>query len=224
MCGYFGNTHESPAIASLLNQLQIPLPYPRGQYYMLRTCDGLVARGGNSYEVTPAIWWYALKWQDGKLEPNRDITSFNARNLESRLWRKPINERRGLVFASEIGETKGKQHYLMRAPQGLALGAVYQDVQTDQGPVRSMALITRPPHPRFSQYHDKAIPLFLPLDTDIVKAWLDPGTPASDPAIQELLESPRITTDLEVTPVKTFKRGETTGKSETLKADETERQ
>lgn len=220
MCGYFGSIHERPALWKLLNELDIKVAYPKGQYYMLRMCDGLITAGVDGYSITPAMWWYLMKWENGKLVPNQDVTSFNARNLNSPLWRKPINERRGLIFASEIGETKDKRHYLMRPKDVLAIGAVYQDYHTPEGPKRSMALITRPPHPRFSRYHDKAIPLFLPLKSDLIKAWLDPKRPASDPEIKDLLEHPRITTDLEVTPVNTFKRGDATGEKEELKADE----
>ena len=81
-----------------------------------------------------------------------------------------------------------------------------------------MALITRPPHPRFSRYHSKSIPCFLPLDVDFIKSWLDPQLPASD-AIKALLDQPRIYADLQVTQVKTYKRAEPLAEAQSLPAD-----
>jgi putative SOS response-associated peptidase YedK len=218
MCGYIGNLHQSPAVIDLFNQLQLPLPYPQGQHYMMRTCDGHIAA---SYGLAfgPAVWWYALRREGDSWVPNADITSFNARNLNSRLWREAINKRRGLVIATEIGETQSGVHYLMKALTPLAIGTVFQDYPTDAEPMRGFALITRPAHPRFAAYHEKAMPLFLPLDSELLKTWLDPAVSSEHPTITALLENPRITTDLEVTPVKTFKRGEPVGDTEILLAD-----
>jgi len=218
MCGYYGNTHECPEVIDLMNQLRLPL-YPTGQQYVMREVDGLVTAAPEGYQFGKAIWWYALKWDKGQLVPNAEITSFNARNLESRMWREPINERRAVVFATEIGETQGKSHYLMKARTPLAMGALYQDYLTDAGPVRSFALITRPAHPEFAKFHEKAMPLFLPLEQDVIEKWLDPAVPAEDPQIRHILEHPRITSDLDVIPVGTFKRGEPIGPAQVLRRD-----
>ncbi len=220
MCGYIGNLHQSPAVIDLFNRLNIPLPYPLGQYYTLQPCPALVTATASGYQHSTAMWWYAMKWTDGKLVPNMEITSFNARNLSGRMWRKPMDERRGLVIATEIGETQGKSRYLMRTTgQPLAIGTLWQDSRHGEGVTRSFALITRPATPAFARYHEKAMPLFLPWNDDILQHWLDPAVSADDPLIQSLVDNPRVTADLEVTPVKTFKRGEPVGASETLAAD-----
>lgn len=209
--------YESPAVIDLFNQLNIPLPYPGGQYYSRRTCDGLISASDSGYEKREAIWWYSLHWDDDRLVPNTKITSFNARNLDGRMWRKPANERRALVLATEIGETERGTHYLMKARTPFAIGALYQDYDTSDGVVRSFALLTRPATPEFSKYHQKAMPLLLPLDKDVIETWLDRGKTAEDKQIKELLENPRVVTDLEVIPVKTFKRAEAKGPAEMLK-------
>lgn len=220
MCGYIGNLHQSPAVIDLFNRLNIPLPYPLGQYYTLQPCPALVTATDNGYQHSSAIWWYAMKWDNGKLVPNMEITSFNARNLNGRMWRKPMDARRGLVFATEIGETQGRSHYLMRARnRPLAIGTLWQDSKDGDGFTRSFALITRPATSSFARYHEKAMPLFLPWEDEILQHWLDPAVGADDPLIRSLVDNPRVTTDLEVTPVKTFKRGEPVGASELLPAD-----
>lgn len=220
MCGYLGNMHDHPMVRPLLDQLGIPLLYPRGQYYQRRIHDGLITAGAGGHELTRALWWYALRPDGGNMVPNPDITSFNARNLDGRMWRRAINERRGIVLATEVGESLGRDRYLMRGQDIMPVGAVYKDWQAPGGEiVRSMAVITRPPHERFSRYYDKSIPCFLPPDADFLTQWLDPAVPADSPEIADLLDRPRIYTDLEVIPVKTFKRGEKQGETEWLEAD-----
>lgn len=220
MCGYIGNLHESPAVIDLFNRLHIPLPYPLGQYYTLQPCPGLITATADGYQRSTGLWWYATKRENGKAIPNMEITSFNARNLNSSMWRKPMNERRALVIATEIGETQGKSHYLMRtSTRPLAIGALYQDAKTPDGFTRSFALITRPASSSFARYHEKAMPLFLPWESDMLQHWLNPAVTADDPVIQALVDKPGITTDLEVTRVKTFKRAEPLGAPEVLKAD-----
>ncbi len=227
MCGYFGNLHESPAVIDLMNQLGIPLPYPQSQSFPMRRLQGLVTQEKDEnddyiYCVSDATWWYQLHMVDGQFKPNEKVTSFNARDLNKPLWKKAAKEKRALVFATELGESQQKNRYLMRSSEGFALGAVYKDWHHPQtGEVlRSAAIITRPPHPRFSQYHEKSLPFFIPLEADLIRDWLDPSI-ESNLAIEELLNSPRITTDLKVTPVRTYIRGEPLGEEHDLEADET---
>lgn len=225
MCGYFGNLHESPVVVDLMNQIGIPLPYPQGQSYPMRKMQGLASceineAGDKQYCLSECIWWYQLHLLNGQLKPNEKVTSFNARDLTKPLWKKAALERRALVFATELGESQQKSRYLMRSDKGFALGAVYKDWKHPQSGevLRSMAIITRPPHPRFSQFHEKSLPLFIPLDADLISDWLDP-TIDTNLAIEELLAAPRITTPLQVTPVKTYIRGEPLGEECLLEAD-----
>ncbi|VUD63996.1 hypothetical protein TDB9533_03224 [Thalassocella blandensis] len=225
MCGYFGNLHESPVVVDLMNQIGIPLPYPQSQSYPMRMTQGLVLceldeHGERQYSVSDCLWWFQLQMEDGQFKPNEKVTSFNARDLSKPLWKKAAKQRRGLVFATELGESQQKSRYLMRSEEGFALGAVYKDwTHPQSGEVlRSMAIITRPPHPRFSQYHEKSLPLFIPLKADLIRDWLDPNI-ETNVAIEELLESPSITTPLKVTQVKTYKRGEPLSEEAVLEAD-----
>jgi len=213
MCGYFGNLHECPAVITLLNQLSIPLPYPQQRAYQRRYFSGFIDQQG----MSDALWWYSLHSQNGELKPNEKLTSFNARDLSKPLWRNAIVERRGLVFATELGESMGNNRYLMRSEEGFALGCVYKDWVDSQGTLlRSFAVITRPPHERFSRYHDKSIPMFLPLEINALNDWLTPGM---RPSVQEMLEQPQLTTNLQVTPVKTYKNAENLGATELLAKD-----
>lgn len=220
MCGYIGNLHEAPGVIDLMGELGISIPLPFFQSYQRRIHPALITAGAEGYQLSKAIWWYALKREGDVWVPNPEITSFNARNLQGRMWRLAIASRRGVILGTEVGESKGKNHYLMRSDSGLAVGTVYQDWHTPGGEtVRSMAVITRPPHPRFSKYHDKSIPHFLPMDAEVIKTWLDPETDSEHPVIRELLEQPKIYTPLTVTQVKSFIRAEPVGQPEELAAD-----
>ncbi len=219
MCGYFAKQFRFAEEDALLAALQLPLGYPEGQWYQRTLVPGVITAGQGGYEVSEALWWYALRNEGGRWLPNEKITSFNARNLDSPLWRDAAQSRRGIVIATEIGEAEGRDRYLMRSSQPLVMGVLYKDWQLAGGAgCRSMALITRPPHPRFSRYHSKSIPCFLPLDVDFIKSWLDPQLPASD-AIKALLDQPRIYADLQVTQVKTYKRAEPLAEAQSLPAD-----
>ncbi len=219
MCGYFGNLHECPEVLDLLMDLDIPLPYPRGQYYQRCVVSGLVTATENKLYLSDAIWWFALKWQDGAWRVNENITSFNARNLTRPIWRKALQWQRGVVFASELGETKSGVHYLMKAPKGMALAALYKDWTGPDGKiVRSMAVITQDAHPRFANFHDKSTPCFLPMKGPFLRHWLDPQI-ASSPDIEALLSKPILHSDLNVTPVKTFRHAQSLGDTQYLAAD-----
>lgn len=219
MCGYFGNLHECPEVLTILMDLNIPLPYPKGQYYQRREVPGLITSTESGFDQSTALWWYALKLDAGEWQVNNQVTSFNARNLTSPLWRNAIQTRRAVVFASEIGESNGRHRYLMRSAQGIALGAVYRDWVSPSGETkRSMAIITRSPHSRFKQFHEKSTPCFLPLDSAFLQHWLDPSIAHSD-LLDDVLSAPRLTTDLVVHPVKSFKGAELQGEPFHLKRD-----
>lgn len=221
MCGYIGNLYEAPGVIDLMEELGIQVPLPFFQSYQRRVHPALITAETGVPALSSAIWWYAMKREGHTWVPNPDITSFNARNLDGRLWKPAVKSRRGLIFGTEVGESKGRDHYLMRTDSGLAVGALYQDwYMPGEEVIRSMAVITRPPLERFSQYHDKSIPMFLPMEADILRTWLDPACGADHPVIASLLNAPRIYTPLEVTRVKSFKRGEPLGDTEALAADE----
>lgn len=221
MCGYIGNLYEAPGVIDLMEELGIQLPLPYFQSYQRRIHPALITADQGVPTLSKAIWWFAMKREGQTWVPNPEITSFNARNLDSRLWKPAVESRRGLIFGTEVGESKGRDHYLMRTESGLAVGALYQDWHTPGGDVvRSMAVITRRPHSRFSQYHDKSIPMFLPMDAVTLRTWLDPAIGIEHPEIASLLKTPKIYTPLSVTRAKSFKRGEPFGEPEWLDADD----
>lgn len=164
-----------------------------------------------------ATWWFDCVEGGNSLKVG-ERTTFNARNLDSPFWKKAIEQRRGLVVATAIGESNKvgntNAHYLMETNEVFLLGAVYRAFPNG---CYSAAVITRPPHPRFSQYHERAIPCFLPNDKTFIQDWLADAAPTS--AIWAELDNPRIHQGMTVTPVKTFKSGEAVGRSEQLIAD-----
>ncbi len=97
----------------------------------------------------------------------------------------------------------------------MLLGAVYQKFPSGK---YSCAIITRDEHYRFTLYHDKAFPLFLPYNLKFLKLWLS-QVDDSNAQIAQLLSAPKIFADLIITPVKTFKGGVPVGPTEYLKAD-----
>ncbi len=219
MCGYFANLRETAAIIDLLKQIGIALPYPVQRAYQRRVFAGLVTIQNGRAALSEALWWFALREHGDKLVPNEKYTSFNARDLRKPLWRTAARTSRGLVLATEIGEAQGKQRYLMTSSEGFALGCLYKDYALADGTrVRSFAVITRPPHHRFSRYHDKAFPLFLPMDKAAIEEWLNPEIETS-PLIEEILDNPRLEADLAVTPVKTYRNAEALGATEILHRD-----
>ena len=225
MCGYFGNLHESPVVIDLMNQLGLKLPYPTQRANAHQDArrnglfDGLITAGGDGYEMSSGLWWFDIDKETGRANFKR--TSFNARNLDSSYWKASIRRKRGLVFATELGESQGSKKYLMKSETGMALGIVYNDWEIDDGSTkRSFAVITRDPHERFAHYHEKAMPLFLPPDIDVLKEWLNPDVDEKAETVQWLLNSSTLFYDLEVTPVKTYVRGEPLGDTETLDADD----
>ena len=215
MCGYFGNLHESPAVIDLLNQLNIPLPYPTGQWYPRRWCEGLITAEENGFSLSKAMWWYQIQNEDGNWKPNEKITSFNARDLDKPLWRNAAQTRRGIVIGTEIGESQGKLRHLMRADEPFALGTLYKEWDKN---TRSFSVITRHPHSRFAHYHEKSTPLFIPLDADTIQTWLCEDI--NHPSNQNLLAEAKLPVDFQVTPVKTYKHADATGDTQLLVKDE----
>lgn len=224
MCGFIRRVTDSDAVRDLLDQIGLGhLALQGGDFRPQAWLQGLIIDSGREPIAVDALWWYLLELgEGGRLQPNASVSSFNARRLDSRLWRAPIARRRGIVVADAIGESepvpgsKVKRQYLMESPGALILGALWNVYPT--GPTYSTAVITRDPHERFSRYHSKSFPLFLPQDPEFIKLWLDPAV-ETHPAIDAILAQPRLFYDLEVTQVKTYKSSTAQGDTELLEAD-----
>lgn len=171
-------------------------------------------------KLVDATWWFECHEVEDRLVVDNSRTTFNARNLASPYWRAAIRYRRGIAVVTAIGEGKtldGKnKRYFVESDTPMLLGTVYRVFPSGR---YSTAVITRDSHPRFEPYHDKAFPLFLPLDADFLKLWLGPE-PETHPAIAGLLEHPQIFNRLKVTQVKTFKDAAPLGLPEYVEADE----
>ena len=229
MCGFIGRRPKNIRWDEFLDLLDehtrkwsemLKLHYG-GFYPAFGTPDkqikNLVIREDGKLKCVDATWWFECSEENGRLQVNNNLTTFNARNLKSPYWRQAIRHNRAIVMATELGEGKGKTKYLMESETPLLLGAVYRKFPNE---LYSTAVITRDSHPRFDQYHDKAFPLFLPLDYQFLKLWLS-DEPETHPAIAHLLENLKVFNQLKVTPVKTFKDAVATAEPEYLEADQT---
>lgn len=226
MCGYFAYRQATEVSEQMLDALAIA-DYPTGPRLTRRVVDGLITQEDGHYATSSALWWFAQKKTAGVYAPDWSLTTFNARSLEGPYWRRFLKNKRGIFLASEIGESnpnpnrKTPDRYLMQAKRGLVLAAVYNDWHNDDGStVRSMAVITRPPHERFSQYHQKSMPCFLPADADFIQHWLDPTIGIEDPALQDFLANPQLTEDLCVQQVKTYTHAQPIGEPALLSRDQ----
>lgn len=162
-----------------------------------------------------AIWWFDASCQ--KYQQNEQIdsatnvtilgrrTSFNARNLDSPFWKGALNKHRGIVFANHLGESKlvgkTKHQYLMQSKEPFLLGAVYRKLANGD---YCCAIITSDAHPKMTPYHEKAFPLFLPVDNAFLLLWLSKQN-AEHTHIQHLLNEPKLYPKLHVQRVKTYK-------------------
>ena len=220
MCGFIQREPKSTGLQEVFSEagLTETLPlfaaenenvinfYPAFGKDPSRKISNLIVSPQTSIDAT---WWFDAKPHGDSLLLG-DRTTFNARNLDSPFWKHAIQSRRAIVAATAVGESnpigKGKAHYLMKARRGLLIGAVYRIF--DNG-CAVCSVITRPPQPGFSQFHEKSIPCFLPTDPQVIDAGLS-GEP-NDPLVNELLANPRLYDDLCVTPVKSFKSAEAKG-------------
>ncbi|MCW8109144.1 SOS response-associated peptidase family protein [Alteromonas ponticola] len=228
MCGFIQRVTDNPTIIDLLEEVGLGDLVPHFAAQSSSLLNFYPAFGGNaSRQITSLItapdniidatWWFDCQ-SDGDSLAIGKRTTFNARNLESGFWRTALKRHRGIVLATAIGESnpvgKSKQHYFMQGRRAFMLGALYRSF--DNGKY-ACAVITRPPHERFSNFHEKSFPFFLPFDKDFIQDWLS-GEPLHPASTQEL-EQPKLHVDLEVTPVKTFKAAEPTGPAHLLEAD-----
>jgi len=131
MCCYFANLPPTNEIIKVSNQLNLTLPIEPAHAYQRRNFNALITKTNNQIQAQPAMWWYALKFENNNFKVDERITSFNARDLNKPLWQGAYEERRGLVFATQIGKTQTignkKKQYLMQSKTGFALGCVYQN-------------------------------------------------------------------------------------------------
>jgi len=200
---------------------------PLGRFYPGAKMSGVIFQREENIHVVDAVWWYKLHWDKDKnaWAPLRKVTSFNARNLDSPLWRKPIKTHRCIIPATAIVETiedendpKKKHSYLMDAGDGMLLGGLFGEYGEGENTIYSCTVITLNPHVRFSKYHNKATPFFLPLDEKILSLWLDPTFTDFD-YFRGFIEAPQLPIDFDVTKVNNSRGLIAQGETERLMRD-----
>jgi len=230
MCGYverqrsLATTVYRDYLSSLgVNEL------PLGRFFPKTTMSGVIIQRETAIEVVDAIWWFKLQWEDGRYKPMAKVTSFNARNLSNNLWKKPVKTHRCIIPATAIVETiedkdnpKKKHSYLMDSPSGMLLGGLYAEYKNNDGDTTySCAVITLNPHDRFSKYHNKATPLFLPLDNKILDLWLEPSFQDFD-FFRGFIDTPELPVAFNVTEVSNSQKLIPLGATECLDHDDTQ--
>lgn len=164
----------------------------------------IIIREKGKLKKVYATWWYDCHLVNNHLQTG-DKTTFNARNLDSLYWQHSLQKRRGIIFATGLGESKleGKttHRYYFKSDKVFCLGVLYRRFSNGE---YCAAVITRDAHPVFTLYHHKAFPCFLPLDKTFINTWLD-ETISQDAKISNLLLHPKLYAELTVQRVKTFK-------------------
>lgn len=232
MCGYIKRVTDRPAFRELMEQLgwdeliepltssndSIQHFYPAFGGNPNRKIKGLIIDEKGKHRAVDATWWFDCQAEDDELVVGKR-TTFNARNLDSPLWRGALRHHRAIVIADGLGESRkidGKKHqYLMESKKPFLLGALYRRFSNGH---YSCAIITRDAHPKFEPYHDKAFPLFLPNDRELVNTWLN-GCITESEEIDNLLNHPKLFPDLLVQEVKTYKNALPIGDQILLQAD-----
>lgn len=233
MCGYLRRHIGPKDLKEFLRVIEMPQLelefesdgpaqhfYPAWGAVPEKQIKGLIVMQDGRAKAVDATWWYACEEFEGTLRPNMKKQTFNARRLQLSIWQEPLKHRRGIAIATAIGEAigpKGKEkRFFVEGARPLLMGCLYNRFNNG---TYSCAVITRDAHPRFTEYHDDAFPLMLPHDPNFLKLWLSDASP-DHPAIAELLQQPKIFTDLTVTAVKTYKDAVPRGEPVLVHADQ----
>lgn len=212
MCGYVERDldgRDSPLREVLQAQLLLKIQsrglerfYPAFGGSQKSITDVIINPAGE-VKTVDAVWWYDCKPDWDNLVPQAKY-GFNARHLNYPIWQDALRHRRAIVLATGIGEARqrDKAKFLMRSDEVFALGALYNSYPNGR---YSVTIITRNPHPRFSEYHEKALPFFLPMDQEFIKLWLDPSVECH-PEIDHELGNPKLRPTFHVQQVKTYSK------------------
>lgn len=236
MCGFVSYEHitikefpewtaalkDAPVLTDLLNSWPEYTAYPAFGGDTNKRIPILI-EDNNTVKRVNAIWWFDASTRNTDMPSIMPVdsannltvlgsrTTFNARNLDSPFWKNALDCHRCMILGNQLGESKrvgkGKHQYLMQSAAPFLLGGVYR--QLDNGDY-CCAIITRDAHPKMTPYHDKAFPLFLPIDASFHKLWLGKST-ADNPTITALLNSPKLFPTLHVQRVKTYKDKQVVG-------------
>jgi putative SOS response-associated peptidase YedK len=220
MCGHFQRNTEHPTFRPLLKSIGLEqLSLTSGNFYPASLVDGIIFEKNAQRHSVQAVWWFLL---DKDMKPNYRYATFNARKLNSRLWARPLKHNRCIIPVTAIGESKGekseKQSFLLEGDEAFFLGGLYNQYEHDGNVITTFSVITRDPHTRFSRYHDKATPLFMPFDENIIDQWLNPRVQNAD-VFKLILDNPKITVDFSVTEINSTRKLAVIGETERLLKD-----
>lgn len=213
MCGRL-NVSDDPFVMKLIEDLGILNPREVVKFSRFkRATDTLsIIRNVNGQpRIDDATWWLLLDKTDIDFKPSK-YTSFNTRydklNVPRSAGFTPFRETRCIIPAKGFGETefinKKPVHYHdVEAIDGqaIAFGGLYRHwfhPQTGESRL-SCSVITLPPHPKLENIHKKSMPLILPQDPNLLRAWIDPNFTNTEAF--NFLMTPHIPQPLNVYPI-----------------------
>lgn len=201
MCTNFA-LYDGPGARDLAKQLHVdPAGLLYGNNFKPGSTISIVRDGGETREVTPAIWWLYLKQTPDGLKPHPDYFSVNTnhRKLSSKA---EFRQSRCIIPVSAFAESQdGKRPHLLQPESGsaMAFGGLYKtwtDRVTGER-VSSASIITLAGHPALADIHRKSVPLWLP--ESAWDAWLSPEE--KDTTQFGYLLEPSLREDLLATPI-----------------------
>lgn len=175
MCGRF-NVASTPGLQALLATLGSDLQLPPPRFNIAPTEQvGLLREQNDKIVLNQARWWLTPHWAK---ELGAKYAMFNARSeglASSPAFRKPFASQRGIVFMSDFIEWRGakgsKRPWLIsNKNRALAVAALWDLWQSDEGELLSCTLVTTEAAPPFKTWHSR-MPVMLARDD--WSRWLD---------------------------------------------------
>ncbi|MCF2856423.1 SOS response-associated peptidase [Pseudoalteromonas sp. SMS1] len=186
MCGRL-NITDDPFVIQILLDLGIKHPHEHvhfGRFKRATDTISIVHQDHGKRRISSAIWWLLLTQTQCGFKPSK-YTSFNSRydklHVQSSAAYRPFRYSRCIIVVKGFGETQfqnGKPlhyHDFIAKNNALCLAGLYKHWQhpISGKSVLSCSVITLPPHPKLRPYHDKASPMMLPQDPELLNSWLD---------------------------------------------------
>ena len=186
MCGRL-NITDDPFVIQVLLGLGIENPAEKIQFSRFKRATDKISilyQENNQRQLSDAIWWLLLSETATGFKLSK-YTSFNSRydklNVKGSAAYHSYRYRRCIVVAKGFGETQyrhGKPihyHDFQAHNAALCFAGLYKKwLHPVTGEYTfSCSIITLPPHPKLTPFHDKASPLILPQQPEILNKWLD---------------------------------------------------
>lgn len=224
MCGRY-NLLDSPAVQTLLIESGLNDLVNWRNLRFNPDCAPVspvsIITQSTQIRIEEAIWhlYLTLDKDTTSWIPTPKYFSINSRSdkLHSRPeWR----SQRCLIPATAFVESQnGRSPHLLEFPdRAFFFGGLYKRYDdSEAGPVTSTTIITLPGHRKIKHINEKAFPLILPDDPDVITKWLDPNF-FNTTEFSSLL-MPNIRWPMTATPIEKASEKNRIGASEPIQPD-----